>query len=532
MSFVTRILAARSLSAGLLAGLVASALLVLMARAVIDHVPLYDELLHFLSAQGLLRSGIPAIADGVYERAQLYTRLVAAFMGQWGETLVVARSTALVGGVLLTLLLAVWITRQAGVLAGVSAATILVLVPTTLELAVFIRFYTLHALLIVVIAMLAYAATAEHATRGKRVLCGVFAVALLAPAWHFQETSAIAAGAVVLGVMAVLILDHWQAVRAELRRRPWQISAGLLAVAVVGVAFIYAIGFFDRLASAPQWASGSANRPHFYLIQFAREMPLLWPLFPLAAVIALRTHRRLALFCLVVLLAGLAVHSLAAAKSSRYVYYLFPFYAAVWGCAVGGLLVGLVRSVAQGSAQSPRLRLVAPLAVALLALALSQEGQRALRTAVGKAKVVEVLDYAVEADWSTSVAALKPIAAVADRVVTSNAMKSIFYLGRYDYELNLSIVEETETAEEFGRDIRTGGFAIGTAESTSAVLNMPGLTLVVLEDEKIGKESGVPAAAMEIIRGRCMSLALPGGAGISAWQCQQGAVGPAAASLR
>jgi hypothetical protein len=107
----------------------------------------------------------------------------------------------------------------------------------------------------------------------------------------------------------------------------------------------------------------------------------------------------------------------------------------------------------------------------------------------------------------------------ADLVVTSNAMKALYFLGRYDYELNASIVPETVTGLEFGVDARTGQRAIGTAKSVERVLELHGTALVILEEEKIGKANGVPADAAAVIQSRCRSVDLAATPGIRAWLC-------------
>ena len=98
-------------------------------------------------------------------------------------------------------------------------------------------------------------------------------------------------------------------------------------------------------------------------------------------------------------------------------------------------------------------------------------------------------------------------------------MKALYYLGRYDYELNATIVPETETRAEFGRDRRTGRQAIGTADSIRKVLTRPGETLVVIETSKIGRSSGVNEQAYEVIQSHCEELALPGDDRVRAWWC-------------
>ena len=107
----------------------------------------------------------------------------------------------------------------------------------------------------------------------------------------------------------------------------------------------------------------------------------------------------------------------------------------------------------------------------------------------------------------------------AARVITSNSMKALYYLGRYDLELNATIVPETDTQAEFGRDERTGRRVISRPESVSRALSGPGDSLVVLETEKIGRASGVPTDAFDVIRERCLEIALPESTLLRAWRC-------------
>lgn len=163
--------------------------------------------------------------------------------------------------------------------------------------------------------------------------------------------------------------------------------------------------------------------------------------------------------------------------------------------------------------------MITPIALMALVLGLSTEGQRTARLLLARATPEETLVDGREADWKVAMKTLRPLAAQADRVVTSNAMKSLYYLGRYDYELNVSIVAETDTREDFGRDERTGRQAIGSAAAVASVINGPGRTLVVLEDRKLDSPVGVPLAAHAAISNACAPLPLPAGLAVSAWTC-------------
>jgi hypothetical protein len=265
------------------------------------------------------------------------------------------------------------------------------------------------------------------------------------------------------------------------------------------------------LREVPAWAAWAADKPWYYLQVFAREAPLLWPLLPAAALVALLTHRRLACYCIVIVLVALLVHSIAAAKQLRYVYYVLPFVCALYGLAIAGLAARLTaRNAAMGL-----------LAVVCLTLSMSGEGQRAARLAVGRATLAEALPYTVEPDWTPVAARLRELAAD-DAVGTSNAMKSLYYLGRYDFELNASIVAETDTRAEFGRDERTGRTAISTPDSLARILDR-GATLLVLETETIDLRTGVTAEAMALVRSRCTAQDLGAGApALQVWHCNPG----------
>ena len=113
----------------------------------LDHLPRNDELYTLLAARGWLIDGVPRIADGVYDRAQLYTILVAQFLRVFGESLAVARLPSLIAGSLLVVAVFVWTRSVAGNLAAWIAALFVCLSPLTIQMSQYARFYTLFGLL-------------------------------------------------------------------------------------------------------------------------------------------------------------------------------------------------------------------------------------------------------------------------------------------------------------------------------------------------------------------------------------------------
>jgi hypothetical protein len=387
-----------------------------------------------------------------------------------------------------------------------------------LELAVFARFYTFHAVVIATVGILIYEASVPTRSTALRTSMGLIALCLTVIGLHLQETSIIAAGAFVAGLAAVLIFDRWTSVSTFISRFPLRIAIAALLLVAAACLAAHILGLTERLGSAPRWASYNAHRPQYYLLGFSESMPLFWPLFPFMALAAWYFHKRLTLFCLTMFAATFIVHSIAAQKSVRYIYYALPFFSTIWGCGIAGVCFYAAK-LPLGPRVSQGVRYALVLLGIAFMLIISLEGQKALKTAAGKLRPIDVLSYAVEADWKEAVPTLQPLAASAAKLITSNAMKSIFYLGSYDYELNASIVDETDSGQEFGKDERTGRQAIGTADSVQKVLSMPGRTLIVLEQETLHLDSGVSTAALGVIESECKSVALPASAALAAWTC-------------
>ena len=140
-----------------------------------------DEYHHILAAQGLVATGEPRIAEGLYTRVFLQTWLVAKSFGIFGESLAAARVPSLVATSLLVALLFVWLRREAGTPAAWIGATLFGLSPFAVEMAQFCRFYALQSLVMVITATVVFAGVKAPADPPWRRLT-LFAVASTAGA--------------------------------------------------------------------------------------------------------------------------------------------------------------------------------------------------------------------------------------------------------------------------------------------------------------------------------------------------------------
>lgn len=518
MNSDSAVLAARNASAPVWAmacvGAAGALLLALTARAVLNHQPFYDELLHVMAARGVLATGHAVIGAGEYPRGELYTRAVAVAFRLFGDSLASARLPALLAGMALVALIGAWVSRRAGMLAGICTAAILAVLPSSIEISVFARFYSMHALAVAVMAIAAFESYARRAQR--RRLAGWAATGVLATgfALHFQPPlTVIAIGAIGCAVGALLVMDQGRELTALVRRRPLWWALGSLCVLAIIAVIGQRLGLFALSRDVPPWAAATAADHTYYNRVYLRELPLLWPLAPALAVAAAWRWPRLVLFAAVLAVAGLSVHSLAAWKASRYVFYLAPFLCIVLGCGVA--------AVVEFASAQLRLRhsIIWPAALLAMVAVNSQGGHRAVKLALGTVPTGEDSLYAGEPDWTPVVPELRRAAAGAQRIATSNAMKALYYLGRYDYEINASTVVETDTEVDFGRDPRTGRAVVGSAAAVRKILAEPGRTLVILEEQKLDKPYGVPRDAAALIREHCTLLTAAPEVVVRAWQC-------------
>lgn len=500
-------------------GLASAFLLLVLVRHLVGHQPTYDELLHVLAARGMAATGAPAIADGLYDRAQLYTWLVSLANGLGLDELVAARLPALTGAILLVAAVAAWTARMGGRVAGMAAGALLVTNLWTIDLAVFARFYTLHALAVFGVFAAVHAAVSSWPRKPATVAWLVLSLPMLAVAMHLQITSVISIGAVLLGAAAGWVAENRVVAGDWMRRHRWALGVGLVVGLVAGAFVFQRLGFIALFRETPLWAAGASGWVNYYNKALSSDMPLFWPLVPVASLVVCVARPRLGWTLLVAAAVAIAVHSLAASKAERYVYYAIPLLCALLGLAAGEVARwGLAWADGRGGAW----RRTAPLWMAGLAgmtIAASQEGYRAARLIVGADSDASVLGYGDEPDWSAARPILRDQAARAGVVIVSNAMKALYYLGRYDYELNVSIVAETNTRAEFGIDGRTGRRAISSPQSLARVLDDHADALVVAEREKLGSDSGVTTESLALVERRCEPVPLPAEVAVNAWWC-------------
>lgn len=477
----------------------------------LDHTPQWDEFYHVLAAQSLVRDGTLAIADGSYTRGALFTRMVSLFVGLWPESLVAARMPSVLAGAGLAAGLFGLIAAHAGRVAALWAVLLLVSNPLHIEMAQQARFYSVHALLVLGCVWSTFELVLRPGSLARRIALGAVALVLAAMAAHLQITTLIALAA----------LGTWFALRTGpqllrgLLSRPrggWWLAALAMATLAVAAAVLttdFAARALRIFGSTPYWGRETAGDRRFYDRSLGASYPTLWTAFPIAAMFALRRSRDLAGLALCVFGVGFLVHSVAATKGDRYLFWALPFFFALWGVALAECLPRL-RQLAGDAlvALAPWLRgrvVKLASAAAVLAIvafaALTNPAYRYafLMLAVSDADWEHPHVYRGYADWEAAAPALRPLLDQADVLVSAAGVKSLYYLKRVDYDLSRTVLAETESQQEFGMDPRTGRPVISRPESLARIMALHPRGLVIVEAPRWRIEYSIPNATADFI---------------------------------
>jgi hypothetical protein len=485
----------------------------------IQHEALHDELHHVLSAMAYVDTGSFSIADGKpYVRAMPFTWTIAGLFSVFGESLLVARAPAVVAGALLATVVYLWLAVLRERAAGWIAALLLAIDPEAIVMSQWARFYTWQQLSFLLGTAATFALLLRPTLRRSLVFGGM-AASLFAFGISLQPTCAIGVAGVAVAVLP--ILGHSVFSLGPARRG---LAVGASALLVVLTAVAWWTGIFDPVIALAtyvdlQAASGAGYYRYYYGI-LADNYGGLWPLFPLLLLIAARRQPLLAWFAGAVFAVALVTHSVLPWKSWRYFAYAMPFFFIAAGLGVveairmlGSALPGLMRRLAPIELTPALLRKLSLIAL-IACVGFWAAGNRAF---LSSARLLGTHDSSMSVpgmegtlSWSSARSMLDPMVAAADVVITSDALKAIYYLGRANYEISRTHLYRREGARpEFSRDRPTGLPVISEPSSLNRLLNCYDTGLIVIERVAFGVSSYVPDELARFISEKAESVELP-----------------------
>lgn len=445
------------------------------------HSPLIDEVFHLLSARSWATDGTLAIADGQYTRAAGFTIVLGILFSLFGEDLVLARSISVLAGALWAAALFAWLQATAGRPAAWIAALLFALTPTSVFLFHTVRFYALHGLVFFLGAIGLYALVTERVRLASPAgvvltLCVALAFAV---AFHLQPVTV--TGLVGLAIWMALergrrvSMTKWRCRRFQLLLGGRVLLAAFFAVLLFQTDF--GANLWHTYRQAAPWNTANQDNVLYYHYFLLGEFPVLWALLPVAALFALVRCTVPALFCICIFGTVVILHSLAGMKAPRYIHLAVPFFCVLWGITVAeaipflrGLSVSALERLLPQDAW-PRLRQVASTAFVGVPVAFFIAGMPGLKETIKMARSWPEFPSHPDAAWATARPFLQPWLDKAEVVLTTNGFHSIYYFGRFDYQVSPAAVAVTESGEEFGRDRRTGRPAISTPDSLRLVIS-------------------------------------------------------------
>ncbi len=488
----------------------------------LDGLPHFDELYHLFAARSWSDEGVLRIADGLYERAWLYTVAQSAWMDLFGHDLPAARLSSAVLGSLTVAAVFLWTRAVAGRTAAWIAALMFCLAPGAILISRFARFYAAQELLLFLGAAGVYALTIRRwppaATAGLAagvVLC--FGLSL-----HLQPTTAIGLAGVALWVA----LQFGGTVMAEPEpRRRWRLwTIAATAAALLGIAAVLAwtSGLAERAWATYRWASigNSDNRDYFrfYVDALLDQYPTLTTLLPLAAILAVIGRPRAGGLALCIFGTVLVLLSFGGMKEERYIAFAMPWFCILWGIALAQLVpafrylaAALDRTVGSAASLAPG----APPRRLITGAVLAGGATVVLLLNPAVPGAVKMLDRGVEltrgGQFAAARARLEPLLTSAAVVIATDDLMALYHLGRYDVVILPSRLSESPNSDrsEFTIDRRTGRPVITTADSLALVLDCTPNGLFVSEERGWRTQIRQIPGAAEVLAARAQPVEVP-----------------------
>lgn len=498
-----------------------------------------DELYHLLAGRSWAEEGTLRMLDGEYLRGRGFTMLVGAMFDLFGRSdLFIARLPSIFAGALLVSAMFWWLYRQAGPKVAWIGAVLFCFASYAILYTQFTRFYALQALLVWLGAVWVYQALAVARMR-RAWTPWIGALLAFALAFHLQVTTVIAM--IALGLWVSIDLFAQQRIRNKLnviwhkQGLRW-VSLALIVIAV-GVLIIFGGDLVHQFRYTPRWAVPDQGNVLYYFLEFFFSMPILWLFLPVAGFIALAAWPRPALFCIVMAVIPLVLHSFGGMKSSRYVFYAMPYLFALWAMAFAVLIPAAQRAIAQGvdglqqaigwRFPSKWARWLAG-AVLFLTILMAVIANPIYRTTI-KSLLHSARDIAHEPALLTSTPPDEPWTDKAPEVraalgqpsilLVGDDFNAIAYLGDFDLLINTHRTEDIAPGGEFVLDARTGRRAISQPQSIDRVVACYPDGAILVSDERWRTYIGVSDEAADIIE-RLAQPVSPGIAGFKLFKWQ------------
>ena len=490
-----------------------------------DIIPTNDELYHIVAMSSIAEDRGPAIYQGYYPRAQLYTTYLSLFADV--ETPLNNYQNAKQANQILFVFFvaAFWLTLLSITSWQVAlTATILLLISKhSVEYAGTVRFYMAHAVFfwLGTVAMYRFALPIDSfRLRWSGGLWLLFAAVSFAIAAHLQLTTLV--GLVGLGFW--LVLAAWMRFFDRLTAVHYAAIALLGAVAV-GLAFLVLPmqQLLDTYLHAAAWNEGSSTKYYYWMM--SNYYVAMVAVLPIAMWIAVTTRDRFGMLSACVFCLGILLHSFAGNKDDRYVYYLLPFIfylIALLACWTGGKLLQSFSEFCR-PLKTPLRRASVPLGIA----AVLGCGMVFLLFNTGTVRVIKgVAEGSVknfeDARWDLAAQHLSDKLSSVDVVMTNSPSHVYFYTQQAPVGMGRSRLTSSRDPREFALDSRTGFMLISEPQSLRSILHCYPQGLIIAEQRqwRNNPNTGFNGEVADIVEAELEPVDVPSEWGLRIYQWQ------------
>lgn len=496
---------------------------------IVDHPPIYDELYQILPALSWQENQNFSVLDGEYSRGALYTKLIALSFDLAGESSMVSARLipSVLPGALLVAVVFFWAFRTCGLAAGLFTAVFLLLWPNGIEVSQYVRFYSLQGLLFVVGALLIYTAMVAGLSKARRFIYLLLAAGLLLIGLQLQMLTALGIGAIVAWI-ALTLGPNW------LKSYPllWWVLAGLI---LAGAAVLFSGVFTDKILqlwTLYNWEPWPVqNDTTFYHRDFRDNYATFWPLFPVAAIIALRVNFWPASFCITIFSLTFLLQSFGGLKNIRYLYGTMPFFFVIWGIALQAVFPAAWRAFRATCDKifpvwlPSRARSVLFVGCTATALMFLVGGNVALvrsaKLALGKDQ--NMLVGKVRWEWTAAKEMVAPWLSKGALIVTSEELRAVNSIGDYDLAYNKPRFSEMlfllgPDTPPFVTDIRNGRPIIGELDDMTHVMACHPIGIILFDRPGVSSGNAIRLAKYGRSLGAEITVQRNGGMSLFGWE--------------
>lgn len=483
----------------------------------INHVAVGDEMFHVLAAQSWANNGTLQIADGIYDRAALFTKLVGEIFKFTGTSLVAARLPALVFGVLWVLILYIWVRITVNRSSAWLAAGMLCIAPHAIELSLYSRMYTFQGTLFLLGCALTYSVLSSELTSLKKLSLSVISIFSFSLALHLHPITII--GLLALGLAATVDLLTQQ--YKHLTKKYYRLLLLILLIAICMIVLALKLNWLGSYIDdfvTPAFAN-QGDGIRYYHKQFLSVYPTFWSLFPVMIFVAIYKQPRISIFCCLIFITAFVLHSIAGRKAERYIIYSLPFLFIIWGIALSLIIPFLIKKCTKladtfifgycNFKDNKKFIAIFNFCLILFVTTFLLVSSGSIIRTINLLKGESYYFGLNLANWELAKNKLQPLVEIAPIVMTTNFPKTLYYYGRFDVTFSKVVLHDVVNDQEFGYDFRTGRPVISTVESLHKIFSKHPHGIFIGEKSEWRNRFRLNDAAADYLEKNAVTVILP-----------------------